>query len=84
MLALSHDIIICMDDDSIKMGMTEIKLGMTIPMPMLAPLMAKLDPKSLWDICLFGVIVNPKEATKWWIIDYLIKIDNLDTTLSSI
>jgi hypothetical protein len=47
MLALSHDIIICMDDDSIKMGMTEIKLGMTIPMPMLAPLMAKLDPKSL-------------------------------------
>ena len=62
MLALSHDIILSYDDDSIKLGMTEINLGMTIPMPMLAPLMAKLTPRCLRDICLFGRIINPKEA----------------------
>ncbi len=59
MLALSHDIIICYDDSNIKLGMTEINLGMTIPIPMLAPLMAKLDHRNLRDICLFGLIINP-------------------------
>jgi hypothetical protein len=54
MLALSHDFIICYNNSLIKMGMTEINLGMTIPIPMMAPLMAKLDPQSLRDICLFG------------------------------
>lgn len=47
MLAISHDIIICLDDNNIKIGMTEINLGMTIPMSMLAPLMAKLNNKNL-------------------------------------
>jgi hypothetical protein len=54
MLSLSHDIIICYDNSQIKMGMTEINLGMTIPIPMMAPLMAKLDSRNLRDICLFG------------------------------
>ncbi len=62
MLSLSHDIIICYDNSQIKMGMTEINLGMTIPIPMMAPLMAKLDSRNLRDICLFGQIINPQEA----------------------
>jgi enoyl-CoA hydratase/carnithine racemase len=38
MLAMSHDYRLCVDSNSVKLGMTEINLGMTIPLPMLAPL----------------------------------------------
>lgn len=42
MLMMSHDYWIIIDDEKIKIGMTEINLGMTIPDGMLAPLDAKL------------------------------------------
>lgn len=84
MLAMSHDIIISLNNESIKIGMTEINLGMTIPLPMLAPLMAKLNHKNLRDICLFGLIINPNEAYKWNIIDYLVKEEEIDSLLFNI
>lgn len=62
MLALSHDIVMGIDNNDTKIGMTEIRLGMTIPVPMLAPLMNKLSSINLRDICLFGKIISPKEA----------------------
>ena len=43
MFAMSHDIRIISSNPKIKLGMTEINLGMTIPPQMNAPLEAKLS-----------------------------------------
>lgn len=62
MLMMSHDYRICVEEDNIKIGMTEINLGMTIPDGMLAPLDAKLKKDVLRDVCLFGKTLEWKEA----------------------
>ncbi len=54
MLAIAHDLIICVNNKKIKIGMTEIDLGLTIPRNMLAILEAKLSKRDNRDICLFG------------------------------
>ncbi len=38
MLSMAHDIRVCVDNKKLKSGMTEIDIGMTIPLGMLAPL----------------------------------------------
>ena len=53
MFAMAHDYRILIDK-KIKSGMTEINLGMTIPVPMLGSLMAKLNKSVLRNICVFG------------------------------
>lgn len=69
MLIMSHDYRICVQDEALKIGMTEIKLGMTIPDGMMAPLDAKLEKVVMREICLEGKIVNSQEAKAKNIVD---------------
>ena len=73
MFAMSHDLRICKDFDKIKLGMTELNLGMTIPKSMMAPLLAKMNKEALREINLFGKIINPKRANELGIVDELVK-----------
>jgi enoyl-CoA hydratase/carnithine racemase len=77
MFAMSHDLRISLDSDTIKLGMTEINLGMTIPKPMMAPLLAKMNKVALREINLFGKIMNPKQALEFKIVDQLVSADVL-------
>lgn len=77
MFALSHDLRIMNDDGKYKLGMTEIDLGMTIPSNMMAPLQAKLGPKALREICLFGESLNPQQALKFEVVDRIVKGDQV-------
>ena len=72
MLMMSHDLRLCSDNPELKIGMTEINLGMPIPDGMLGPLDAKLSPDVLRDVCLFGKNIHPKEALERKIIDYVV------------
>lgn len=72
MFAMSHDLRICKDLEIIKLGMTELNLGMTIPKAMMAPLLAKLGKEALREINLFGTIVHPRRARALGIVDYLV------------
>lgn len=71
MLIMSHDIRVCVNNETLKIGMTEINLGITIPDNMVAPLDAKLTPDVMRDVCLFGKTIYPKEALDRKIVDYL-------------
>ncbi len=77
MLAMAHDIRICVANPKSKLGMTEINIGLNIPVNMLAPLKAKMSKRALRDICLFGKIVNPEKAFKMNLIDTLQPKENL-------
>lgn len=43
MFAMAHDLRIINSSKKVKLGMTEINLGMTIPEAMIAPLEAKMN-----------------------------------------
>lgn len=60
MFAVSHDVRIGVDSPRVKMGMTEINIGLNIPRAMMAPLLAKLNSQSLRDINLFGISYSPQ------------------------
>lgn len=81
MLIMAHDIRIAVDK-SIKYGMTEIKMGATIPKGMLAPLKAKLAPKPLIQINLLGDIIDNEKAVEWHIVDKI--VDQKDILNASI
>jgi enoyl-CoA hydratase/carnithine racemase len=76
MFAMSHDVRV-MNGDQGKMGMTEINLGMTIPLNMIAPLQAKLGPKALREINLFGESLDANQALQLEVIDKVVKGDKL-------
>lgn len=72
MLIMAHDMRIAVNKP-IKYGMTEIKMGATIPKGMLAPLKAKLLPKPFIQINLLGEIIDNEKAVEWSIIDKVVE-----------
>lgn len=72
MFAMAQDVRL-MNADQGKLGMTEINLGMTIPLNMIAPLQAKLGPKALREINLFGESFDVKQALEWEVVDKVVK-----------
>lgn len=56
----------------IKLGMTESKLGSTIPRGINASLMAKLSPIPLMNIELLSEIIGPQKALEWHVVDYVV------------
>ena len=80
MFAMSHDLRI-MNSELGKLGMTEINLGMTIPLNMMASLQAKMTPISLREVCLFGETLSPQQGFNLGIIDVLEKPESLIKTI---
>ncbi len=74
---MSHDYRIVVNEKELKIGMTEINLGMTIPDGMLAPLDAKLSRDVMRDVCLFGKIINPEESLERKVIDKIVSKEKL-------
>lgn len=68
MFAMSHDLRF-MNKDQGKLGMTEINLGMTIPLNMMAPLQAKLGAKALREINMFGEMLDSERALQLEVVD---------------
>ena len=48
------------NNENIILGMSEINLGMTIPLPMLSSLKSKMNLRALKDICVLGKLISPK------------------------
>ena len=78
LFAMTHDFRICLNNDKIKISMTEVKIGIKTPLPLLAPLMAKLKPTVLRDINVFGIVFNPKMAFESGIMDRLASYGELE------
>lgn len=72
MLAMAHDIRV-FRDGRVTMSMSEINLGLTIPPNMMGPLLAKMTPQALREVCLFGNKINAKDALRLAIVDHLAK-----------
>lgn len=75
LLMISHDIRLIQRSKDIKMAMTEIKFGMSIPEGAVAPLKAKLRADIVMRLCLHGEVADANKALKWGIADEL--VDNV-------
>lgn len=72
LLMLCHDIRLIEKNKNIKMCMTEIKFGMSIPEGAVAPLKAKLSPHIVTKLCLYGEVADNKKAIEWGLADELV------------
>ena len=80
LFAMSQDFRICRNNKKIKISMTEVIIGIKTPLPLLAPLIAKLKPDILRDINVFGITFNPQKAFDNKIMDKLARDDEEDLT----
>ena len=72
MLAMAHDLRV-FRDGRVTMSMSEVNLGLTIPINMMGPLLAKMTPQALREVCLFGYKISAKRALELGIVDYIEK-----------